>query len=53
MIIRKGSRADIDSYSALLEADRKTPTGLRGYLENRDIRRPGSMSSTHLDSERG
>lgn len=39
MIIRKGFRADIDSYSALFEADRKTPTGLSGYLENRDIRR--------------
>lgn len=33
-IIRKGHHADVDSYSAFLEADRKTPTGLAGYLRD-------------------
>ncbi|WP_144153606.1 bifunctional nicotinamidase/pyrazinamidase [Paraburkholderia sp. BCC1885] len=31
-VIRKGHHADVDSYSAFLEADRRTPTGLAGYL---------------------
>lgn len=31
-IIRKGHHADVDSYSAFVEADRRTPTGLAGYL---------------------
>jgi nicotinamidase/pyrazinamidase len=35
LIIRKGYRKDVDSYSAFLEADRKTPTGLAGYLRER------------------
>src|SRR5207302_7162675 len=35
LIIRKGYRRDVDSYSAFLEADRKTPTGLGGYLRER------------------
>jgi nicotinamidase/pyrazinamidase len=39
LIIRKGFHANIDSYSAFLEADRVTPTGLSGYLEIRNIRR--------------
>jgi len=39
LILRKGFHADIDSYSAFLEADRKTPTGLSGYLANRGITR--------------
>jgi nicotinamidase/pyrazinamidase len=38
-IVRKGYRADIDSYSGLLEADRRTPTGLSGYFAERGIRR--------------
>ncbi|KQT51019.1 nicotinamidase [Aureimonas sp. Leaf454] len=38
-IIRKGYRSDIDSYSGLVEADRRTPTGLAGYFEERGIRR--------------
>lgn len=38
LIIRKGFHREIDSYSAFVEADRKTPTGLRGYLEERAIR---------------
>jgi nicotinamidase/pyrazinamidase len=36
-IIRKGTSTAIDSYSAFLEADRKTPTGLAGYLRARSI----------------
>jgi nicotinamidase/pyrazinamidase len=35
LIIRKGFRRDIDSYSAFFENDRKTPTGLAGYLKER------------------
>ncbi|MDR6924134.1 bifunctional nicotinamidase/pyrazinamidase [Pseudomonas sp. BE134] len=37
MIIRKGCNPDIDSYSAFLEADRTTTTGLAGYLKERGI----------------
>jgi nicotinamidase/pyrazinamidase len=37
MIIRKGFRPQIDSYSAFFENDRKTPTGLDGYLRSRDV----------------
>lgn len=37
MIIRKGYRREIDSYSAFFENDRQTPTGLEGYLCNRQI----------------
>ena len=32
LVIRKGFRAEIDSYSAFFENDHKTPTGLEGYL---------------------
>lgn len=39
MIIRKGYRQAIDSYSAFLEADRATPTGLSGYLHMHGIKR--------------
>jgi len=35
LVIRKGHHRDIDSYSAFLEADRKTTTGLAGYLKER------------------
>lgn len=38
-VIRKGYRPEIDSYSALYENDRTTPTGLAGYLRERAIRR--------------
>jgi nicotinamidase/pyrazinamidase len=38
LIIRKGFRADIDSYSAFFENDHRTPTGLAGYLGERGIR---------------
>lgn len=35
LIIRKGYRREIDSYSAFYENDQKTPTGLGGYLRER------------------
>jgi nicotinamidase/pyrazinamidase len=38
-VVRKGYHAHTDSYSALLEADRVTPTGLAGMLRERGIRR--------------
>jgi nicotinamidase/pyrazinamidase len=38
MIVRKGFRTSIDSYSAFLEADRRSPTGLAGYLTERGVR---------------
>ncbi|MFO7770549.1 MAG: bifunctional nicotinamidase/pyrazinamidase [Roseovarius gahaiensis] len=37
MIVRKGFRAAIDSYSAFFENDHQTPTGLHGYLQERGI----------------
>jgi nicotinamidase/pyrazinamidase len=37
LIIRKGFRHEIDSYSAFFENDRKTPTGLEGYLRTRGL----------------
>lgn len=37
LIIRKGFRKDIDSYSAFYENDNTTTTGLAGYLRERDI----------------
>jgi nicotinamidase/pyrazinamidase len=39
LILRKGFRRDIDSYSAFMEADRTTQTGLKSYLEERGIKR--------------
>lgn len=39
LIIRKGFRKGIDSYSAFFENDHKTRTGLEGYLREREIRR--------------
>jgi nicotinamidase/pyrazinamidase len=39
MILRKGFRPGIDSYSALFENDRTTPTGLEGYLRARGVSR--------------
>jgi nicotinamidase/pyrazinamidase len=38
LLIRKGHHRDIDSYSAFVEADRKTTTGLAGYLRERGLR---------------
>ncbi|HKL14881.1 MAG TPA: bifunctional nicotinamidase/pyrazinamidase [Balneolaceae bacterium] len=37
VIIRKGFRPEIDSYSAFFENDHKTKTGLTGYLKTRGI----------------
>jgi nicotinamidase/pyrazinamidase len=39
LILRKGFRPGIDSYSAFYENDRRTPTGLAGYLRERNLRR--------------
>ena len=37
LVVRKGYRRLIDSYSAFYEADGKTPTGLVGYLKERSL----------------
>ena len=37
LIIRKGFHRDVDSYSAFMEADRRTSTGLAAYLKARGI----------------
>ncbi|MEM0934771.1 MAG: bifunctional nicotinamidase/pyrazinamidase [Pseudomonadota bacterium] len=37
LIIRKGFRREIDSYSAFFENDHVTPTGLEGYLRSRGV----------------
>lgn len=37
LIVRKGFRSGIDSYSAFFENDHSTPTGLEGYLRARGI----------------
>jgi len=39
MIIRKGYHQDIDSYSAFFENDRKTKTGLDGYLRDHGVQK--------------
>jgi nicotinamidase/pyrazinamidase len=39
LVVRKGFRRAIDSYSAFYENDRTTPTGLAGYLRERGLRR--------------
>jgi nicotinamidase/pyrazinamidase len=39
LILRKGFRPHIDSYSAFFENDRTTPTGLAGYLRERGLTR--------------
>ncbi|MHA6264127.1 bifunctional nicotinamidase/pyrazinamidase [Arenibacterium sp. CAU 1754] len=39
LIIRKGFRRAIDSYSAFFENDKSTPTGLEGYLRTRGVDR--------------
>jgi nicotinamidase/pyrazinamidase len=38
LVVRKGFRRGIDSYSALFENDKRTPTGLLGYLRERQLR---------------
>lgn len=37
LVLRKGFRPHVDSYSAFFENDRSTPTGLAGYLRDRGI----------------
>ncbi|MEM1162034.1 MAG: bifunctional nicotinamidase/pyrazinamidase [Pseudomonadota bacterium] len=37
LVIRKGFRSSIDSYSAFFENDKTTPTGLAGYLRERGV----------------
>ncbi|MEM7753326.1 MAG: bifunctional nicotinamidase/pyrazinamidase [Pseudomonadota bacterium] len=37
LVIRKGFRREIDSYSAFFENDHTTPTGLEGYLRSRGV----------------
>jgi nicotinamidase/pyrazinamidase len=39
LVLRKGFRRDIDSYSAFIENDRRTSTGLAAYLRERSLRR--------------
>jgi nicotinamidase/pyrazinamidase len=39
LVVRKGFRREIDSYSAFYENDRATPTGLSGYLRERGLTR--------------
>lgn len=38
LIVRKGFRKAIDSYSAFFENDKTTPTGLEGYLHGRGVK---------------
>lgn len=37
LVIRKGFRPEVDSYSAFFENDHATPTGLEGYLKSRGV----------------
>jgi nicotinamidase/pyrazinamidase len=37
LIVRKGFRKEVDSYSAFFENDHVTPTGLGGYLNERGL----------------
>ncbi|MBY4897489.1 bifunctional nicotinamidase/pyrazinamidase [Cupriavidus sp. AU9028] len=39
LLLRKGHHRAVDSYSAFVEADRKTRTGLAGYLHEQGVRR--------------
>lgn len=39
LVIRKGCRREVDSYSAFMEADRRTGTGLTGYLREHGVTR--------------
>ncbi|WP_131195210.1 bifunctional nicotinamidase/pyrazinamidase [Lichenihabitans psoromatis] len=39
LVIRKGFHPEVDSYSAFMEADRNTPTGLAGYFKSRGFTR--------------
>ncbi|MBO1039739.1 bifunctional nicotinamidase/pyrazinamidase [Brucella pituitosa] len=48
LVIRKGFRIGVDSYSSFYENDRKTPTGLSGYLRDREI---GSLTIAGLATD--
>ena len=48
LVIRKGFRPGIDSYSAFFENDHETPTGLGGYLKERGI---GAITLVGLASD--
>ena len=39
LVLRKGCRREVDSYSVFYENDRATPTGLAGYLRERGFKR--------------
>jgi nicotinamidase/pyrazinamidase len=39
LVLRKGFRGEVDSYSAFYENDRRTTTGLAGYLRERGVKR--------------
>lgn len=47
MVIRKGFRPQIDSYSAFFENDHETPTGLAGYLRERGLTRLSFVGLAH------
>lgn len=47
LVIRKGFRPGIDSYSAFFDNDRVTPTGLAGYLRERGIGRLSFVGLAH------
>lgn len=48
LVIRKGFRIGVDSYSAFFENDHQTPTGLAGYLRERNI---GSLTLAGLATD--
>src|ERR1035441_8985804 len=52
LILRKGFRPQIDSYSAFFENDRITPTGLAGYLHERKLTRRSEEHTSELQSLR-
>ena len=49
LIVRKGFRTTIDSYSAFFENDRKTATGLAGYLRDRNLKKTYMRWSSYED----
>lgn len=59
-ILRKGTRRELDSYSAIMENDRKTPTGLAGFLSSLGVKKvlvcglatDYCVKSTALDARR-
>ena len=48
LILRKGTRRELDSYSAFFENDRRTPTGLAGYLRELGV---GTVCLTGLAAD--